>query len=343
MIPPIPISSTTFHYTLNALVNRSDDLTRVASLVSHAASLVSAGTGTVNDPKLILIHAELGRLAADISEMRLDIDGVIATIEPSESARATLATGAPWPFLRTPTGWLSANSPWMPVAPHLVPVELTKTATHIDPPHNLTDRLARVPRGESPVRIDRFDTADGPRFEVYIAGTDFAASPRNPWWVGANLSLLSSGYSDSLSAVESALRDAGVTATTPIVITGHSQGGAIGLALANSNRYAVDAIFTVGAPVGLVDEVHEVPQIHVAHPEDPVPALGGTIQFAEGTTWIVHTEPRVVGTDAHVLDSYRRSVAEVDAVDRPIVEHFESQTRPLDSGIARWFRAVSSG
>lgn len=343
MIPPISITSATFGYTLAALCHRSDDLSRVASLVSHMASIMFAGSGVISDPRRILLHAELHQLASDIAGVRLDIDGVIATIEPSESARATLATGAPWSLLRSASGWVSARSPWLPVAPHSVPVELTATDDRVEAPANLQERFARVPRGDSPVRIDRFDTEAGTRFEVYLAGTDFAAGPQNPWWVGANLSLLSTGQSDSLAAVESALRDAGATSTTPIVITGHSQGGVIGLALANSGRYAVDAIFTVGTPVGIVNEVPGVPQVHVAHPEDPVPALGGTIRETAGTTWIVHTEPRVVGAEAHVIDSYRNTVATVDTVGDPTLSRLVTELPPTVHGSARWFRAVSSG
>ncbi|MDP4586197.1 MAG: alpha/beta fold hydrolase, partial [Microbacteriaceae bacterium] len=158
-----------------------------------------------------------------------------------------------------------------------------------------------------------------------------------------NVDFLRTGQSRSLSATETALRDAGVTHATPLVITGHSQGGLIGLALASSGRYTVDAVFTIGTPVGVVADPLGVPTVHVAHPEDLVPALGGTVRNASGTTWFVHPDPRVLGADAHRVENYRSSSEAVVQLGDPALQSLESRIHAPTVGTATWFRAMTSG
>jgi pimeloyl-ACP methyl ester carboxylesterase len=219
---------------------------------------------------------------------------------------------------------------------------MTRRIDNANAPRDFSERFARIPTGSERVRIDRFETASGPRFEVYLAGTDFAAGPDNPWWVGANTEMLASGASQSMSAAESALGYAGVTGTTPIVLTGHSQGGAIALAIANSGRYSVEAVFTAGTPAGLVESPANVPIVHVVHPEDPVPALGGVIRGTAGTTWIVHTEPRATGTEAHLAKNYQQSLGRVERVRDPGLLTLEERLRIDGHGTAMWFRSTLS-
>jgi pimeloyl-ACP methyl ester carboxylesterase len=236
-----------------------------------------------------------------------------------------------------------SHAPWQSVAARWEPVTMTRQIDNANAPQDFSERFARIPTGSERVRIDRFETVTGPRFEVYLAGTDFAAGPDNPWWVGANTEMLASGASRSMSAAESALDYAGVTGTTPIVLTGHSQGGAIAVALANSGRYAVDAVFTAGTPAGLVESSANVPIVHVVHPEDPVPALGGVIRGTAGTTWIIHTEPRTTGTDAHLAANYQESLRRLDSVRDPGLTTLENRLRTDGLGTAMWFRATLAG
>jgi hypothetical protein len=285
---------------------------------------------------------DLIHLAHDIANLRNDIDGVIATIDPGEATRSRISTGAPWPFLRPIGQWVLTQTPTEPAAPRFEPMVVTRRSVDVSAPDNLVERSRRIPTDGSQVRIDRFDTPSGARFEVYIAGTDFSAGPANPWWAGSNTEFLRTGHSRSLSATENALREAGVTGHTPIVITGHSQGGLIGLALANSNRFVIDAVFTIGTPVGVVPDTADIPTVHVAHPEDPVPALGGDARSAAGTTWIVHPEPRTLGADAHFSEIYSSSTEAIVELDDPGLTALESRIRAPNDGVATWFRARSS-
>ena len=343
MIPPISVETQTFNYTLDALLVRSDDLRRVAGTVANAAQFVGLSARVNCAPGRIVLKLELEHAAKDIASVHADLEGVIATIEPSEWARAALATGGPWPVARHVSEWVSNYAPWQSGAAHWAPVTMTRRIDNANAPRDFSERFARIPTGAERVRIDRFDTPTGPRFEVYLAGTNFAAGPDNPWWVGANTELFASGASASLSATESALNRAGVTGTTPIVVTGHSQGGAIALALAHSGRYAVEAVFTAGTPAGLVESPANVPIVHVVHPEDPVPALGGVIRGTTGTTWIVHTEPRSTGTDAHLASNYQESLRRLESLRDPRLLTLENRLHIDGPGTAMWFRATLAG
>lgn len=343
MIPPIPVSTGTFRYTLDALILRSSDLDRIAALVAHAALTLGASGQTFFDPTRASIHYEIERLAREISAVREDLDGVIATIDPAESDRATIATGAPWSAVRPMSQWVIDHSPWESTATPFVPMHVFDRAGDVAPPRNLAERAARIPDDGGDIRIDRFESPNGPRFEVYLSGTDFRDGPGNPWWFGSNVEFLASGQSQSMSATESALADAGVTRTTPIVITGYSQGGIIGMALASSARYSVDAVFTIGTPTGLITETTTVPAVHIAHPQDPVPALGGDLRKAPGTTWIAHTEPRIVGSDAHLSETYGPTIDSIVAVNDPCLQTLEKQLTTVSNGSATWFRAATTG
>ena len=343
MIPAISVESSTFRYTLDALLVRSDDVRRVAATVANAARHMVFSARLNFAPEYMVVRLEIEHVARDIAGVHADLEGVIAAIEPSEWARAALATGAPWPAVRRVSEWIVNHSPWQSAAAQWVPVTMTRLIENANAPRDFAERFARIPTGSESVRVDRFDTPDGPRFEVYLAGTDFAADPDNPWWAGSNTELLASGVSQSTSAAESALHQAGVTGTTPIVLTGHSQGGAIALALANSGRYTVEAVFTAGTPAGLVESPTTVPIVHVVHPEDPVPALGGAIRGTEGTTWVAHTEPRLIGADAHIAANYQRTLERFDIRRDQGLMTLENRLLITRPGTAMWFRATLAG
>ena len=314
----------------------------MSATVAHAALDVGLSARLDFAPERLVLQWELEHVARDIAGVRADVEGVIATIEPAEWVRAALARGGPWPAIRPASQWMMNYTPWQAAAAPWAPVTMTRRIDNANAPRDFAERFARIPTDSERVRIDRFDTPTGPRFEVYLAGTDFAAGPANPWWVGGNTELLASGVSRSMSATESALREVGVTGTTPIVLTGHSQGGAIALALANSGRYSVEAVFTAGTPAGLVESPANVPIVHVVHPEDPVPALGGTIRGTAGTTWVVHTEPRATGADAHLAENYQQSLGRLERIRDPGLLTLENRLRIDGQGTAMWFRSTLS-
>ncbi|MDP4586198.1 MAG: hypothetical protein NWS64_02725, partial [Microbacteriaceae bacterium] len=165
MIPPISVSAVTFRYTLDALVVRANDLSRTVGLLNDAATELGAPSRTQFDPERVALWHDLSRLARDIANVRDDIDGVIATIDPGETTRSRMATGAPWPLLRPLSQWVVAHTVVEQTAPRFEPMTVTQRRAAVPSPRNLVDRSMRIPDGDGQVRIDRFDSAHGHRFE----------------------------------------------------------------------------------------------------------------------------------------------------------------------------------
>ncbi|MTA05551.1 MAG: hypothetical protein F2525_01750, partial [Actinobacteria bacterium] len=134
MIPPISVETNTFRYTLDALLVRSDDLRRVAATVAHAAQYVGISARLNSEPDRLVLKIEIEHAAKDIAEVHADLEGVIATIEPSEWARASLVTGGPWPATRGVSEWVVNYAPWQSVAARWVPVTMTRRIDNANAP-----------------------------------------------------------------------------------------------------------------------------------------------------------------------------------------------------------------
>ena len=166
------------------------------------------------------------------------------------------------------------------------PVRVTQTASTTDrsAPESLVDRVDRVPQtdqtvGGAQIVIDRIESPGREdRFEVYIAGTvDFTPVPDvEAFDMTSNIAGVGELPAGSYRAVREAMAQAGVTSTSPVVFTGHSQGGLIASSLAASGDYATAGVFTFGAPSGGVETPDGVPVIAIEHSDDLVPALAGT-------------------------------------------------------------------
>lgn len=182
------------------------------------------------------------------------------------------------------------------------------------------DRVERIPKEPEQIRIDRYSSPGEPdRFEVYIAGTaDLSLSgDSEPWDMTSNLAALSGGSAGSYRAVEEAMRQAGIDGTTPVTLTGYSQGGLLAAQLAASGDYAVDGLVTLGAPAGQVAVPHDIPYLAVEHTNDLVPALGGT--FASSDPVIVRRQlfdgpppASDLALPAHELSNYLNTAGLID-------------------------------
>lgn len=87
-------------------------------------------------------------------------------------------------------------------------------------PVTVDERVARVPDGAgSQVRVEAFPGPNGPRYEVYIAGTDPAAEfgGLNPWDMASNAALAGQLQASSLQATIVALDEAGATDRKSVV------------------------------------------------------------------------------------------------------------------------------
>jgi hypothetical protein len=360
MIPPIEVNATTIGYTADALRLRVADLALAAEHLARAASALVADGSRGAD-------VDVGELAAVTSELRTmhdDLNAILVTIEPSESARSWdlrsalagfggivamaplairgIVDGTAWAPLRALSGFIESTGPWNSPTPGVIAVERAEGSTVPTAPVTMAERVNRIPRGDDRIRIERFVDETGERFEVYIGGTDFTAMSNDPWWAGSNIDLLASGRSRSVIAVAEAMRLAGMTASTPVVLTGHSQGGAIALALAKTGSWNVDAVFTVGTPIGLVGDAPNVPTFHVEHPSDIVPALGGTPADAAGTVWLGIPSERQWGIDAHLWTTYRDTAARVDALAPADLTEIERAVARRGPGTVTEYRVASS-
>jgi len=164
-----------------------------------------------------------------------------------------------------------------------VGIRQTSTTRTDQPPHGLAERIERLPdpktndSGEQ-FRIDRYSTPGRPdRFEVYIAGTvDFSpVAGAEPFDLTSNFHGMAELPAGSYRGLERALEIAGVTRESPVVFTGHSQGGLLAASLAASGNYNTHGVVTIGAPTGHIATGGSFPVIAIEHTEDLVPALGG--------------------------------------------------------------------
>lgn len=175
------------------------------------------------------------------------------------------------------------------------------------------------------MRIDRYSIPGMPdRFEVYIGGTvDFSAEATGePWDMTSNVSGIAGLPAGSTAAVHAAMAQAGITATSPVMLTGHSQGGLVASLIAASGQYNVSQVITFGAPAGLVEIPTDIPVLTVRHSDDIVPALGGYDSSPHAL--VVERElfaGRAVPTEpvfpAHQMTNYRETAALIDEARSP--------------------------
>ncbi len=208
------------------------------------------------------------------------------------------------------------------------PVSTTLPSSSRLPPGtpSIAERIARIPQQPEQIRIDRYSSPGQPdRFEVYLAGTAELGlrSGEEPWDMTSNLAALAGDSAPvpaaSERAAEQAMREAGITASTPVTLTGYSQGGLLAARLAASGHYAVDGLVTFGAPAGPVAVPHDIPYLALEHRNDLVPALGGVFESSEPV--IVRrslSEQELSGPallPAHELSNYATTARLVDGSD----------------------------
>jgi hypothetical protein len=164
------------------------------------------------------------------------------------------------------------------------PVTVTRTQTSGAPVTTGFDaRFSKVPLpgstpGGAQIRIDTITTAAAEtRFEVYVGGTvDFNPLPADDAFdLTSNVTGVAGLPAGSVRAVQQAMADAGITASSPVTFTGYSQGGMVAAVLTASGDYNVQGVVTVGAPAGNVPLPGDIPAVIVEHVDDFVTALGG--------------------------------------------------------------------
>ena len=197
----------------------------------------------------------------------------------------------------------------------------------------VAERVARIPAGSNPVRIERYETPGGQwHTEVFVSGTRQWGldSTGDPFDMRSNLALVAGVPAAATLATERAMRNAGVRRGDSVVFVGHSQGGAVAATLAESGRYRTRGLITVGAPVGSIPVTGDYPALRIEHRDDVVVELGGAP--VAGRQIVVETDSGALPGDvrgAHSRHGYFDTAARVDQ--SPV------------SALSRWGEALPSG
>lgn len=214
----------------------------------------------------------------------------------------------------------------------------------------LADRIPESKAGEPQIRIEEYrDDDGGRRWAVYLTGTvTFAPDPGDePFDLRSDLLGVAGRSTDSTAAVLGALRRAGIAATEPVLLVGHSQGALDATRIAESGGYAVAGVVTLGGPTGQIALPASLPVLAVEHAEDPVPVLGGLAAgggaglrrlvvrrrlYASGPPPGSPLVPFSAGAAPHAVPDYRATLALADRSADPRIAGFERRIAPFLSG-----------
>lgn len=212
-------------------------------------------------------------------------------------------------------------------------------------PQSLGDRVSRIPRAESPIRIERYlDVQGQPHSEVYIAGTNdwgVGSSP-DPFDMQSNIALVAGLSAASLVSVQKAMRVSGIAPGERVTFTGHSQGGVIAARLAESGRYQTTGLLVVGAPTGTLTITGDYPALALRHTDDVVPRLGGSDR-GSGFTTVERASGRFPGdvAGAHERVGYADMARDLDS--SPARAHLPELPSPTGTTQPRVFSASRVG
>lgn len=224
-----------------------------------------------------------------------------------------------------------------------------------EPVRGVADLADRVPPSDQDapqVRIERYDTVDGPRWIVYSAGTvEFGTTPaEEPYDMTSNvhgvadasllgdLVRLPEERAASERAVRQAMAAAHVAPGDPVIVVGHSAGGMVAANLAADPDLDVVAAVNLGGPAAQVS-TGDTPVLSVAHSEDLVPATGGSGVAAGGRIEVERSlGARAPGQGAsfpaHALAEYQDTARLIDRSDDPRLGAFRDVLTGFTEGAA---------
>ena len=180
----------------------------------------------------------------------------------------------------------------------------------------VAERLARLPGSETPIRIERYPLPDGTTHtEVFISGTRewSLGSEDDPFDMRSNLALVAGVPAAASLAATLAMRQAQVSPRDPVVFIGHSQGGGVATALAESGQFRTIGLITAGAPVGHMPVTGDYPALRIEHTDDPIVSLGG--QAVSGREVVVGRDSGAPLWDVsavHASEGYAETAAHID-------------------------------
>lgn len=200
--------------------------------------------------------------------------------------------------------------------------------------------------GRSRVRVTGIPREDGGwAWVVDVPGTQ-SFDPRagaNPYDLTSNVLLVAGESTLTMQAVVRALEDArlrvGDAGRSPVMLTGHSQGGLTAAALAADPRLrarlGVTHVVTSGAPIAAFDVPDEVSVLSLEHTQDPVPGLEGA-NNPDRVNWVTversvadDVGPHARSTGAHDNAHYTRTAGIIDASDDPSLAAWRAGAAPF--------------
>lgn len=195
-------------------------------------------------------------------------------------------------------------------------------ATSAAAPTSLAAAAARMPAGESRVRVERYTMADGSRqFAVYVTGTRTVAPlGTEPFDMTSNVQLYTGERSASYQAALMALADAGAREGDVVHAFGHSQGAMVTARLALEGGFDTRTLVSFGSPVE-ADVGADTLSVTLRHRDDPVAALAGGGTAAVGAPGSFVAERTAdpaggthdLGIPGHGIDTYTHTAQLLDA------------------------------
>lgn len=220
------------------------------------------------------------------------------------------------------------------------PARLVPVAVTAPPPHgpaSLADVAARVPSGGAArIRVERYASASGPVFAVYVTGTR-ALAGEDPWDMDSNVRGYLGTGSDASATLHAALAAAGAERGDTVYAFGHSQGGMLAGQLAAGGYYDTEMLVTFGSPTA-VDPGDGALSVHVRHSDDPVVLLAGGGHdgpVGDGSGMIISRvadpdlHPSDLALGAHHMEVYRETAAMADVSGDPRMSAVEERLAPL--------------
>lgn len=268
---------------------------------------LSGGLNRVfSDPRVIAMLRSVVMAGDEFVGGVVDIPAHSSTSDVGITAMVVLALGA--------MSGLFSSAP--------VTTATSGSAKPTTPATTIAERAARTPNavnGDVPqVRIDTYSAPGKPDlYEVHIGGTvDFSPVAKSePFDTTSNLELVAGLPAGAAAGVKQAMLEAGVTGHSPVVFTGHSQGGLVASVLAGSGEYNVQGLVTFGAPAGQVHIPASVPALIIENTDDPVPALGGMQGNRDALLVSARAYPGALPADAlpaHRIEAYLATARAID-------------------------------
>ena len=259
---------------LATALGRREELDAVGAAVGEAVNRVVSRPEVVSAIRVAVMSADDAIVGAigvpPLAAGAIGEDGLGITGLPFVAGLAAGAAGAAGLLRETPVR-LEATRVSAPAAPA--------------PPQGWSERFARIPSpGEDDgmqVVVERYERPGSPpRYEVYVAGTvtfDPVAGVE-PWDMTSNVQNAMGADAASVRAVLEALRASGADATTPVQLTGYSQGAAVVArvaTVAEAEGLNVVGLVGFGGNTGQTPIPDDITTVLVEHDDDLVPALGG--------------------------------------------------------------------